>query len=70
MSSVLFRRRADHYTVRFSYDPDLVELLKTTVPAWARSWDPTIKEWTVAAEFGPLLASAIEQARPLHRRAR
>jgi hypothetical protein len=33
MSTVLFHRRGERYTVRFSYDPDLVELLKTTVPA-------------------------------------
>jgi hypothetical protein len=52
MTTAAFRRRSDYYTVRFSYDPDLIELLKTTVPRWVRSWDPTTKEWTVAAEFG------------------
>ena len=62
MTTVLFRRGGDRYTVKFSYDPALVELLKDTVPAWVRSWDPTTKEWTVAAEFGRTLASAIEQA--------
>jgi hypothetical protein len=62
MISVLFRRAGDHYTVKFSYAPDLVELLKITVPGWARSWDSTTKERTVAAEFGRTLASAMQQA--------
>ncbi|MDT7737275.1 MAG: hypothetical protein QOK09_644 [Mycobacterium sp.] len=39
VSTILFRHVGERYTVRFSYDPDLVELLKDTVPACARSWD-------------------------------
>jgi hypothetical protein len=36
-----------------------VELLKDTVPACARSWDPVARQWTINAEFASLLASAI-----------
>jgi hypothetical protein len=39
VSTILFRHVGERYTVRFSYDPDLVELLKDSVPACARSWD-------------------------------
>jgi hypothetical protein len=39
VSTILFRHVGERYTVRFSYDPDLVELLKGTVSACARSWD-------------------------------
>jgi hypothetical protein len=59
---IVFRFCDGAYRVRFSYDPDLVELLKTTVPAWARSWDPGAKEWAVRVEFGRTLASAIGAA--------
>lgn len=37
--------------MKFSYDPDLVELLKKTVPGWARSWEPTTTEWSATVEF-------------------
>jgi hypothetical protein len=36
VSTILFRHVGERYTVRFSYDPDLVELLKDTVPACAQ----------------------------------
>jgi hypothetical protein len=62
MTSVLFRRAGVRYVIRFTYDPDLVELLKATVPGFARSWDPYTNEWKVDAEFGRTLASAIERA--------
>lgn len=40
---IVFRFCDGAYRVRFSYEPDLVELLKDTGPEWARSWDPTTK---------------------------
>ena len=46
-------------TIRFRYDPTLVELIKTAVPAPARSWNPTAKEWTVAAGHAERLAQAL-----------
>lgn len=33
--------------IRFTYDRELVELLKACVPAYARRWDATWKTWTV-----------------------
>jgi hypothetical protein len=31
-------------TVTFKYDPTVVELIKD-IPGWARSWNPTGKQW-------------------------
>lgn len=42
-------------TVRFAYNADLVDLIKFTVPAGARSWDPAAKAWTVDAPFADIL---------------
>jgi hypothetical protein len=41
MSSIVVftRRGGDTYTVRFRYDPTFVDLIKTAVPPYARSWD-------------------------------
>ncbi len=64
MTSVLLRRRGDRYTVKFSYDPDLVELLKGTVPGWARSWDTNVKEWTVAGRVRPNPGGGDRAGRP------
>jgi hypothetical protein len=59
MSTVIFQRRGTTYTVRFRYDPTLVELLKTAVPSHARNWDPATKEWTVDAGHAKRLASTL-----------
>jgi hypothetical protein len=47
MSTVVFARRGEHYTVKFGYDPELVELVKLVVPSHARRYDPAATEWTV-----------------------
>lgn len=59
MSTVLFERHGASYTVRFRYDPAVVELLKAAVPGYARSWDPATKNWTVDAGHAERLASAL-----------
>jgi hypothetical protein len=59
MSTILFTRHSTNYTVRFRYDPDLVELLKTAVPSGARDWNPATKEWTIRAGHAEQLASAL-----------
>jgi hypothetical protein len=56
---VLFARHGARYTVRFRYDPDLVELLKTAVPGHARDWNPATKTWTVDVGHAEPLASAL-----------
>lgn len=59
MSTVLFTRRGATYTVRFRYDPAVVELLKTAVPGYARDWNPATKEWTVNTGHAERLAQAL-----------
>ncbi len=61
MSTVIFTRQGDGYGVRFRYDPALVELLKTAVPSYARSWDPSLKQWQVQATHARQLASALRR---------
>ncbi len=59
ITTVTFRRHGDAYVVRFRYDPALVELLKAVVPAYARSWNTSTREWTVNVDYANLLASAV-----------
>ena len=61
MTAVVFTDRGDGwYSVVFDYDPDLVDLIKTTVPArGGRSWHPRTREWRVHAAYVGSLARAI-----------
>jgi len=47
MSAVRFQRRGDVHAVTFAYDPMIVELVKATVPSFARSWNPQRHEWLI-----------------------
>lgn len=49
------------YTVRFTYNPTLVELIKSMVPHYSRSWDPAAKQWTIDAIYAPALAAAMRR---------
>jgi len=57
--TVVFDRVGNGYTVRFPYDALLVELLKSRVPSYARTWDKTGKQWTVDADWYQRLAAAM-----------
>jgi len=57
--TVVFDRVGNGYTVRFPYDALLVELLKSRVPSYARTWDKTGKQWTVDADWYQPLAAAM-----------
>jgi len=59
MTTVVFTRAGAVYTVRFDYNAAVVELLKSTVPAHARTWDKTGKQWTVDADWYQPLAAAM-----------
>lgn len=49
--------------VRFPYNREVVDLLKGTVPARARSWDPNASVWTLTADtWLPDLVAALEAA--------
>ena len=59
MTAVMFDRRGETYAVRFSYDPTLVDLLKSTVPSYARRWSPPRREWFVEAIYARELADTL-----------
>lgn len=62
ISTVVFTCHRDTYTVRYRYDPKLVELLKDVVPAFARTWEPEAKHWRIDVDYARELASAIRAA--------
>lgn len=63
MTAVTFTRHGHLYTVRFNYSPDVVAIIKHTVPHHARTWQPRTKTWTVDAGWAPELAAAFRRAK-------
>lgn len=60
MTAVHFTRNATGgFTVRFAYDPTLVDLLKATVAPFDRAWNPDDRAWTVAGAAAATLAQAL-----------
>jgi hypothetical protein len=49
------------HTVRFAYDPQLVALIKGVAPASMRSYDPTLKQWTVNVTYVHELADSMRE---------
>jgi hypothetical protein len=58
MTAVVFTRAGTTFTVRFRYDPAVVDLIKT-VPSYARSWDPVAREWTIGHHYVVPLEAAL-----------
>jgi hypothetical protein len=62
MTAVRFTARGvGHYTVNFAYDPVIVSIIKT-IPAYARTYDPTTKTWMVNADHAEQLAADLRGA--------
>ena len=61
MVAVRFDKRGGTYGVTFRYDPELVELLKVTVPPYARSWSPPRREWIIEAVYARELAGILRR---------
>jgi hypothetical protein len=62
MATVLITGTGMMRTVRFRYDPDLVDLIKTIVPSYARSWRPADRSWTLDIDWTAQLIAAIRAA--------
>ena len=62
MTTVIFQDRGFDYAVRFRFDPTVVDLLKTAVPSYARSWNPSERMWTVDADWARPLAGILRSA--------
>jgi hypothetical protein len=63
MTAVRFERRDTITAVTFAYDPTVVDTIKSTVPAFLRSWNPVRREWRIlepvyAAELARVLRGA------------
>lgn len=48
--------------LRFTFNRTVVDQLKWTVPASARSWDPIEKVWTVDGAWAPSVIRVLEEA--------
>ena len=59
--TVVFDRVVNGYAVRFPYDALLVELLKSRVPSYARTWFSAGKYWTVDSAYAAPLAAAFTE---------
>ena len=71
MIAVRFERRGDIFSVTFSsYDAGLVELLKLTVPTYARTWVPARREWQVESVYAKQFADTVLRHRPHRHRSR
>jgi hypothetical protein len=61
MVAVRFDKRGGTYGVTFGYDAELVELLKLSVPPYARSWSPPRREWIIEAVYAREFAGTLRQ---------
>jgi hypothetical protein len=62
MTAVRFERRGAIYAITLgSYDALVVEVLKATVPTYARSWNKPRREWLIETVYGKPLAEALRQ---------
>ena len=59
MSVVRFEDRGGMYAVTFVYDAGLVELLKLTVPSYARKWMPGRREWHIESVYAKQFADTV-----------
>jgi hypothetical protein len=48
--------------LRTSYNPKVLELIKDTVPHYARGWDWQARVWRIAQEYGNALYAALTKA--------
>jgi hypothetical protein len=62
MTAIRFTRNGYSFAVTFAYNPAVVELLKSTVPYYARSWSPDRREWEVDTTWVESLAAALGAA--------
>lgn len=50
--------------LRFPYDAGVVDMLKTSIPARHRAWDPALKVWTVDAIYAAMAIRILKTAFP------
>lgn len=60
MRAASFTQHGPEYQFQFTFDKALVDLIKQTVPTFARSYSPPTKTWTVGAYYARALAREME----------
>lgn len=61
MTTVTITDIGYRHEVRFPYDPNAVELVKTAVPPHARDWNPAERCWLVDDYYVDALAKALRR---------
>jgi hypothetical protein len=57
---VVFTEHRGRYRLEFDYDPDMIALLKKTVPGPMRHWDSQAKRWEISIDWiGPLAGAFV-----------
>ena len=59
MTTIRFTPGPDGHTVQFAYNRAVVELIKQTVPGYARSWSPERRVWLIDPFWAPVLADTL-----------
>jgi len=62
MTTVRFADFGHNVTVAFAYNPAVVQLLKDTVPGYARTWEASRKHWEIDRSWAETLAAALRSA--------
>ena len=62
MTAVRFTARGHRYAVAFAYNPAVVQIVKDTVPGYARTWASARKEWEVDNTWAETLAATMHAA--------
>jgi hypothetical protein len=64
MSMVAFTAKmgGEWYDIRFQYNPDLVTMIKTVIPATFRKYEPATKTWSAQKTYAQAFAMAARSA--------
>ncbi len=61
MTAVRFERRSDAYALTFTYEAFIVDVIKLTVPPYARTWSKPRREWLIEPVYGRPLADELRR---------
>ena len=64
MATITFHAKmgGEWYDINFRYDPDLVDLIKNTIPSAFRKYDPATHTWSAAKVWAQAFAQALHAA--------
>lgn len=59
-AELLYQESIDSYKITFSFDKDIVNFIKMTVPSHERSWDADLKAWFVHEKWYDLIKQVLD----------